>query len=161
MYSDNLELVESKISVELNKTFNHTIENYTFGNLSDEICKEIFKDGRAFAHFIEYWIAENYPLIHVKGCKDHDFTDKNFPEILYDEKTFTKNGCSFCPSNMLGQGRVFDEEIFQEKTNKMVFCIVSNINFPEIKLRFVHGVDLITKYPKGNIPLSDEIKFFD
>ena len=56
-------------SVELNKTFNHIIENYRFGNLSDEICKEIWKDGRPFSHFIEVWLAENYPLIHVKGCK--------------------------------------------------------------------------------------------
>ena len=88
----------SQISVELNKTFNHTIDNYRFGNLPDEICKELWKDGRPFSHFIEGWIAENYPLTHVKGCKKYDFTDKNYPEILYDEKTFTKKGCAFCPS---------------------------------------------------------------
>ena len=57
---------ESGISVELNKTLNHTIENYTFGNLPDEICKEIWKDGRPFSHFIEVWLGENYPLTHIK-----------------------------------------------------------------------------------------------
>lgn len=153
--------VEPRISVELNKTFTHTIENYAFDNLSEETCKEIYKDGRVFSHFIECWIAENYPLIHIKGCKKYDFTDKNFPEILYDEKTFTKGGCSFCPSNMLGQGRVFNKEIFEEKTKKMVFCIVSNTNFPEIKVRFMEGSVLLINYPNGKIPLKDEIKFFD
>lgn len=148
-------------SVELNKTFNHTIENYGFGNLSDEICKEIWKDGRPFSHFIEGWLAENYPLTHVKGCKKYDFTDKNIPEILYDEKTFTKMGCKFCPSNMLGQGRKFDKAVFEEKTKKLVFCIVSNVDFPNIKVRFVKGPDLLVNYPNGKISSKDHIKFFN
>jgi hypothetical protein len=148
-------------SVELNKTFNHTISNYTFDNLPDEICREIFKDGRPFSHFIEAWIANNYPLIHVKGCKKYDFTDKIHPEILYDEKTFTKRGCAFCPSNMLGQGRTFDKEVFEEKTKKLIFCIVSNINFPNIRIRFVKGEELLSKYPNGKIPSADFIKFFN
>ena len=103
-------------SVELNKTFNHTISNFTFGNLPEEVCKEIWKDGRPFSHFIEGWISHNYPLTHVKGCKKYDFTDRNHPEILYDEKTFTSKGCKFCPSNMIGQGRTFDKELFEEKS---------------------------------------------
>ena len=149
------------ISIELNKTFIHEIESYTFGNLPDEMCKEIWKDGRPFSHFIEVWIGNNYPLTHIKGCKKYDFIDNNNPEILYDEKTFTKKGCSFCPSNMLGQGRKFDKEIFEEKTKKLIFCIVSNIEFPTIKIRFIKGVELLIKYPNGKIPLKDYIKFFD
>tara|TARA_B100000900_G_C20405313_1_gene644481 strand:- start:319 stop:795 length:477 start_codon:yes stop_codon:yes gene_type:complete len=150
-------------SVELNKTFNHTIENYGFGNLSDENCIEILKDGRVFSHFIEVWLAENYPLIHVKGCKKYDFIDKNCPEILYDEKTFTKGGCKFCPSNMLGQGRTFDQALFEKKTKKLIFCIVSNINFPNIKVRFVKGETLLEneKWRKGTIPLKDHVEFFN
>ena len=45
-------------SVILNKTFKHNISNYTFGNLSADICKEILKDGRPFSHFIEKWIEK-------------------------------------------------------------------------------------------------------
>ena len=148
-------------SVELNKTFNHTIENYNFGNLSEEICKEIFKDGRVFSHFIEPWISNNYPLTHIKGCKPYDFVDNNDATILYDEKTFTKRECDFRPSNMKGQGRKFNKEEFIEKTNKLIFCIVSNVNFPEIKIKFVRGEDLLLKYPNGKIPSRDHVKFFD
>ena len=148
-------------SVELNKTFEHTISNYGFGNLPDEVCKEHWTDGRPFSHFIEAWIAENYQLEHIKGCKKYDFTDKKYPKILYDEKTFTRGGCRFCPSNMIGQGRAFNQTIFEEKSKKLIFCIVSNINFPNIKIRFVKGEELLMKYPKGKIPLKDEIEFFN
>lgn len=155
--------IASKVlcSVELNKTFTHTLVNFGFDNLQNDECIEIFKDGRVFAHFIEKWISKTYPLTHVTGCKDHDFTDNNYPETLYDEKTFTKRGCYYCPSNMLGQGRVFDKDIFEKKSKKMIFCIVSNTNFPEIKVRFMEGSVLLIKYPKGKIPSKDEIEFFN
>ena len=121
----------------------------------------IFKDGRPFSHFIEKWMEKNYPLNHVTGCKDHDFVDSTYPDTKYDEKTFTSKGCSFVPSNMLGQGRSFNQEVFNEKSSKLIYCIVSNVNFPEIKIRFVNGPDLVTQYPKGKIPLKDYVKFFN
>ena len=97
----------------------------------------------------------------ILSLRSRNFEDKKHPEILYDEKTFTKNGCSFRPSNMKGQGRVFNKEQFEDKTKKLIFCIVSNRDFPNIKIRFVKGEDLISKYPKGEIPLKDHVKFFD
>jgi hypothetical protein len=148
-------------SIELNKTFTHTIEDFSFGNLSKEYITEIFKDGRPFSYFIEKWLEQNYPLKHITGCKSYDFVDMNNNDILYDEKTFTRQGCNFCPSNMLGQGRKFNEEVFIEKSNKLIFCIVSNINFPEIKIKFMKGSDLIKLYPKGKISLKEHIKFFN
>ena len=33
--------------------------------------------------------------------------------------------------------------------------------FPQIKIRFVRGSELIKLYPKGEIPLKDHVKFFD
>ena len=60
---------------------------------------------------------------------------------------------------MLGQGRTFDQAVFEEKTKKLIFCIVSNINFPNIKVRFVEGETLLKNYPKGVIPLKEHDKF--
>lgn len=148
-------------SVELNKTFIHTLTNISFDNLPENIITEILKDGRAFSHFIEPWLSQHYPLKHVKGCKKHDFEDLNYAEILYDEKTFTNGGCKFYPSNMIGEGRKFDKNIFLEKAKKLIYIIVSNINFPEIKIKFVRGTDLVDKYPKGEIKLKDFNEFFD
>ena len=148
-------------SVILNKTFIHTITNFGFGNLPIENVINILKDGRPFSHFIEKWLENNYPLKHISGCKQYDFIDSNDSNIKYDEKTFTKGGCNFCPSNMLGTGRKFNKEIFQEKAANMIYIIVSNINLPEIKIKFVSGCELIKIYPKGTIPLRDHVKFFN
>jgi hypothetical protein len=62
---------------------------------------------------------------------------------------------------MIGTGRTFNKEEFEEKTRRLIFCIVSNINFPEIKIKFIRGVDLLPIYPKGIIPLKDHVKFFN
>ena len=148
-------------SVPLNQTQTHQIEDYGFGNLPKTKVAEIYKDGRAFSHLIEPWLAANYPLEHVPGCKGYDFKDANYPETLYDAKTFTKGGCSYCPSNMLGMGRKFDAQTFKEKTEKLIFCVVSNINFPEIKVKFIAGTALLVLYPRGKIPPNDFIKFFN
>lgn len=148
-------------SIKLNTTFTHEIQNYTFDSLSEEICIKQWKDGRPFSHFSERWLVLKYPLIYVEGSKKHDFLDKEHPEIRYEAKTFTQQGCKFCPSNMIGQGRTFDQRVFKEKSKKLIFCIVSNVNFPEIKVRFVRGSDLIKKYPKGQILPTQFVEFFD
>jgi hypothetical protein len=119
------------------------------------------KDGRPFAHFIEAWLAEKYPLVHVPGCKQYDHTDIKDENIKYDEKTFTKNGCKFMPSNMVGEGRTFDQEKFYKKAKNLIYIIVSNVDFPEIKIKFVRGIDLIVLYPSGIIPSNDHVKFFN
>ena len=147
-------------SITLNTTFTHNIGVSSFGGLSTYKVNNIFKDGRVFSHFVEAWLEEQYPIIQVGGCKPYDFVDSIYNTTKYDEKTFTKRGCAFCPSNMLGKGRVFNSEVFQEKTAGMIFCIVSNVNFPEIKVRFVRGTDLLVSYPKGRIPIQDHVKFF-
>ena len=113
------------------------------------------------SHFIEAWISLMYPIKHIHGCKSYDFIDNNYTETIYDEKTFTDNGCKFLPSNMLGQGRMFNRKIFEKKAKKLIYCLVSNVNFPEIKIKFVRGITLLKLYPNGSIPLNDHIKLFN
>ena len=158
MEENNLEIIEN---IKYNTTFSHKIEIFGFGNLEQSALINIYKDGRPFSHFIEPWLAINYPLIHVTGCKKYDHTDINDENIKYDQKTFTARGCKFMPSNMIGEGRKFDKDIFEEKAKKLIYIIVSNVNFPEIKIKFVKGVDLIVDYPTGKIPSKDLVKFFD
>jgi len=158
MEENKLEIIEN---IKYNTTFRHTIENFGFGNLEQSAIINIYKDGRPFSHFIEPWLAINYPLIHVMGCKKYDHTDINDENIKYDQKTFTARGCKFMPSNMIGEGRKFDKKIFEEKAKKLIYIIISNVEFPEIKIKFVKGINLIVDYPDGKIPLKDRIKFFN
>jgi len=158
MEENNLEIIEN---IKYNTTFSHKIEIFGFGNLEQSALINIYKDGRPFSHFIEPWLAINYPLIHVTGCKKYDHTDINDENIKYDQKTFTARGCKFMPSNMIGEGRKFDKKIFEEKAKKLIYIIISNVEFPEIKIKFVKGIDLIVDYPDGKIPSKDLIKFFN
>jgi len=148
------------MSVVFNKTFTTTIFNYAFSNLPQDTLKSIFKDGRIFSHFMERLLAQDYGLTHVTGCKGHDLVDPADPAIKYEQKTFTENGCKFMPSNMIGQGRHFDKAVFDEKSRGLNYIIVSNVNFPEIKVRFLKGADLAALYPTGEIKMKDHDKFF-
>jgi len=146
--------------VDFNKTFVHTITNVSFGNLSQAALNEYFKDGRIFSHLIEPWLAENYPLKYIPGCRGYDLLDRVDQTIQFDEKTFTKYGCDFMQSSMIGTGRTFNQAKFDEKVKNMNYIIVSNINFPEIKVKFSKGEDLVKMYPKGSIPSKDHDSFF-
>lgn len=152
---------ERKNNIEFDKTYIYNITEYSFGNLSSSNIIEIFKDGRPFSHFIEKWLSLNFKLTHITGCKAYDFLDTNDENIKYDQKTFTSRGCKFMPSNMIGEGRKFDKEIFENKAKSLNYIIVSNVNFPEIKIKFVRGTDLVYNYPNGSIPLKDLIEFFN
>jgi len=148
--------------IQYNTTFTHVIEDFSFGNLPKQTLIKTFKDGRAFSHLIEPWLEVNYPILkYIDGCKEYDYIDIHDENIKYDQKTFTCRGCKFVPSNMLGQGRMFDKNIFEEKAKKLIYIIVSNVNFPEIKIKFVKGVDLIVAYPTGCIHSKDFDKFFN
>ena len=150
----------TRTGIIFNRTFRHTINNLRWDKLPSHTIHEVLKDGRAFSYFIEPWLTQLYPLIHVKGYKDHDFIDTKTQSVKFDEKTFTVNGCKYVPSHMIGSGRKFNQDKFIEKANNLVYVIVSNINFPHINVKFVEGKELIKKYPKGGIPLGDHDKFF-
>jgi hypothetical protein len=146
--------------IVFNKTSLSSVDDFSFGNLPQEVLKEIFSDGRIFSHFMERMLAQNYGLTHVSGCKGHDLVDPQDPQAKYEQKTFTARGCKFMPSNMIGQGRHFDKAVFDEKSKGLNYVIVSNVKFPEIRVRFIKGTDLAAMYPMGEIKPRDHEKFF-
>jgi hypothetical protein len=145
----------------MNQVHRFTLSNVAFDCLPSEQVATIFKDGRVFSHLIEPWLAQKFPITHVTGCKEYDFVDNVDPNIKYDQKTFTAGGCKYYPSSMIGTGRKFDRELFEEKANKLIYILVSNICFPEIRVKFVTGADLMAQYPKGEIPYAHYGKFFE
>lgn len=54
---------------ELGKTYTHILRNIAFDNLSVDKVHSIFKDGRVFSHIIEPWLANEFNITHVTGCK--------------------------------------------------------------------------------------------
>jgi len=142
---------------EYDKTYTYTIQNVTFSDFSAEELNELFMDGRISSHFMERDLGKRFNLKHVSGCKDHDLVAV---DLKIDEKTFTRGGCKFMPSNMIGTGRSFNKEEFIKKSSNLVYAIVSVVNFPEIKTRFVKGSILAEKYPMGEISFKKHDDFF-
>ena len=93
-----------------NETLSFTLTDIRFDDLPQEVVYDTYKDGRVFSHFIERWIPKIFPLKWISGCQSHDFVD--IYDRQYDEKTFTRNGCKYMPSYMVGKGRKFNEQLF-------------------------------------------------
>lgn len=147
------------MKIELNKTYNFTIDNFAFGDLTASEMVDVLLDGRFSSPFLERQLTKWFPeLIHVTGNKDHDHYDQR--GNLYDAKNFTKNGLKFKPSNQLGQGRTFNREVAHKKANKLIYICCDVVDFPEIRVKFVNGSQLVKKYPLCEVPKKDREVLF-
>ena len=145
--------------IELNKTYNFEIKNYSFGDLSTTAMNQIYQDGRVASHLLEPQLVHWFPeLTHIKGCKDHDHTDHSGQK--YDAKNFTKGGLRFKPSNMIGTGRTFNYQGMVDKAQDMIYIACDIIDFPQIKVIFKEGMDLVREYPNGEIKKSQREVLF-
>ena len=132
-----------------NIKFEFELEKIVIDNLEKDKINLLFQDGRVFSHFIESWLDNNCERLQkVNGCKNHDFIDIK-TNIKYEQKTWTRNGLTFIPSNMLGSQRKINISKFEYMTKKRKFIIVNNIYFPKIKIKFLDGYTLLEKYPSG------------
>ena len=146
--------------IELDKTYQFKIENYSFGNLAVNELNKLFQDGRYASPFLEIQLTKWFDeLTHVPGNKDHDHVGKN--GRLYDAKNFTKNGLKFKPSNMLGQGRTFVAEVAHKKANKLIYICCDIVEFPKIRVRFVEGSELVKQYPKCEISSNNREALYE
>lgn len=135
-------------SVTLNQTYDFQLhmDNFKCDELSEEEVIEMYKDGRVFSQWVERWLTKKFPLIRVNGCKKYDHTDLNDENIKYEQKTFTPaSGLSYAPSGQTGVGRTLNETVAKERASDLIYIIVSNIHFPNIKVKFITGKDLMKK----------------
>lgn len=145
--------------IKYNKTYKYTIQNVSFGNLSRAALIRIFKDGRYVSPLIEEHLTIWFPgLTRIEGNKDHDHVDKK--GIIYDAKNFTKNGMMFMPSNQIGASRKYDPKITEQKANKLIYICCDVVDFPDVKVRFIPGKQLIKSYPKAKVPYGERDSFF-
>lgn len=146
-------------TIQLNKTYNFTIDNFAFGNLTRDEMIDVLVDGRFNSPFMERQLTKWFPVLkHVTGNKDHDHVDNK--GNLYDAKNFTKNGLKFKPSNQLGQGRAFNATIAHQKANKLIYICCDIIDFPDVKVRFIDGSTLVKLYPLCEVPKNHRSVLF-
>lgn len=94
--------------------------------------REYFTDGRRVAFLIERRIAkeEGFSLATSEGAS-FDLVDKSGGK--WEVRNITRGGIYFCPSYMVGSGRIFDEPGFRRKLAGVNGYIVTDIEmFPDV-----------------------------
>jgi len=141
--------------VEFNKTYEFTIKDVSFGDLTLEEVYTVLKDGRVASHFLERQLAKWFPqLTHITGNKAWDHLDETGAK--YDAKNFTSTGLKFMPSGMLGKGRKYCPVACRKKIkeNRLSYIMCDIVEFPKIRVKFSDGLELLQEYPRASIPKS-------
>jgi hypothetical protein len=148
------------MELEINKTYTFKIENFQFGDLTSDVLTLMFKDGRICSPFIQMQLQVWFPTLKYVNAAgfDHIAIDGQ----KFEHKSFTKGGCNFAPSSMVGSGRKVEPTLVMEHIVKenLKYCVVDIVNFPVIRVRFEMGLDMIQKYGKCKIPFKDRETFF-
>jgi hypothetical protein len=149
------------VKIEYDKAYEFSIKGQaSFGTLPEDIVMDVLADGRVASHFLERHLPLWFPeLEFVSGCRDHDHISP-LTGAKFDQKSFTKLGCKFMPSSMIGVGRKFDRDKFLEKSGQLTYIICDLTQLPSIGVVFKQGVSLAEKYPKGAIPLRERTTLF-
>ena len=148
------------MTIELNKTYYKEIENFSFGELPKELLTALFKDGRTTSRFMEKLATMWFPELTNVDVKHYDHVDTEGNR--FEMKGFTKGGCKFVPSSMLGKGRHIDLDELAEgiSEHKLTYIITDIVNFPKVMVKFVDGKELLRTYPKGEIKFNERESFF-
>jgi hypothetical protein len=145
--------------IEFDKTYSFKIENVGFGCLSLEEIIDILKDGRVASHFLERMLEKWFPELEFVDGNGYDHVNKG-NQVKYDQKCFTKGGCGFAKSILVGGGRTFDLSEATKHSAEMNYILCDIVEFPEVRVVFAEGKNLLTRYPKCKIPFKDRELIF-
>ena len=147
-------------TMKLDHTYTVTIENFAFGNIDTNVLIALFRDGRTCAPFIQQHLPIWFDTLKYVDETGYDHVSG---ERKFEHKSFTKGGCIFAPSNMVGSGRKINEAVVKQhiEDTKLTYIITDITEFPTIRIRFVDGNKLINKYPKCKINSGDKKSFFE
>lgn len=139
--------------VEYNKAYCFKLEDVSFPGIEKEKLYKLYQDGRVSSSFIQLWLESQFNLKYVNG-NGYDHLDEK--QNKYELKSLTKYGCNLCPSHMVGSGRKKDISLFREEASKINFIISDITNFPEIKVVFKTGEEIVRLYPNAVIAKNDK-----
>lgn len=146
---------------ELDTVYPMLIMNYSFGNVPTATLDELFKDGRVISRFIEAEVAERFSglrLAESTNANGYDIVGRGGNKL--EVKTFTKGGCKFVPSYMVGSGRKIDAEKARKETVAKYLCLADVTQFPYVSVVFKKFDDVWEDYPKGSISPKQREKLF-
>lgn len=146
----------------LNHVYKFTVSQPTFGSLTNEQVNRLFRDGR-MSKFLELQMTDYFPTLNYVDKHGHDYEMKmSVPgfENMIEMKCFTKQGLKYMPSNMIGAKRTLDVDVFHEKAKNLTYLFCDISEFPEIRVVFKSGNEMIEKFPRGRITPTHKDEIF-
>lgn len=150
---------------EYNTTYTFRIHQFAFGDLKNNDLLDLFFDGRVSSKFLEKHIPLWFPTLSFVDKTGYDFIDssqkaKTEGRDKIDQKAFTKRGANYAPSGMIGVGRKVNLEAFSAHAENISYCFTDITKFPEVRVCFWTGKDLINKFGHNKINHSQRDKLF-
>jgi hypothetical protein len=151
-------------TININKIYTFTIEQCSWGDLTRDDLNLLFRDGRACAPLIQLQLTKWFDCLDYVNGSGFDHMHK-VDQTYFEHKCFTKGGCNFAPSFMVGSGRKIHDPVHASPADRkiydeLIYIITDITEFPTIKVRFVAGKELRNLYPKQKIPRSAYREFF-
>jgi hypothetical protein len=96
---------------------------------------EYFKDGRRGSFVVERRVAREIFEGKIAETEGESFDIYDDEGNKWEVRSLTKGGLYFCPSNMVGKGRKFEEAGFQAKLDELKgYCVARITTFPEVEI---------------------------
>lgn len=154
--------------IELNKIYEFKIENLFHPKcptgVVESLTHKIRTDGRTSSPIITTYVHEEwFPELNYVDQKHIDFIGEVDGTVRnVEKKMLTLRGLKFCPSNMVGKGRVIvpakSREICEE--NKLIFLFADATEFPNVYVKFLDGIELHDRHQSCSIGYNDKWRNF-
>jgi hypothetical protein len=132
-----------------------------FGDMPNEELYQLFKDGRVSSKFLESYIPIWFPELKFVDQDGYDHIDVATESVKWDLKGFTKGGASYVPSSMIGAGRKINIEEAQEHANEINYIFSDITEFPNVRIQFKTGKELVKQFPSGKIASKYKDQLFN
>ena len=129
-----------------------------FGNLSESILYELFRDGRTASRFLERHICVWFPNLKFVDERGHDFIGNDGRK--FEMKCFTARGLNYSASKYQGIGRSLDVAEHRATAIQNIYILCDIIDFPNVSVRFIRGEELIGLYPNPKVSYNERHNLF-
>lgn len=121
-----------------------------FGDLTQQTLYKLFTDGRVASKFLEHHLPLWFPELEFQDGRGYDHA-RSSNGRKFDLKGFTPRGACYAPSEMLGKGRKIIVEKVHEHAQTIDYIFSDITEFPQVRIIFKHGLDLVRDFPSTKI----------
>ena len=126
--------------------------------LTENEVRAYFTDGRRVSFVIERRISREVMLGQLASTEGAPFDLVAEDGTKWEVRSLTRQGMYFCPSYMVGSGRVFEEKGFLQKLEGIDGYLIAHVDeFPNIEVWRVSSNTVLSWYRSGRLGTSTKI----